>query len=526
MTRTGFLALLLVAALGGGCRSGERPVRPELSPAPGLPDLEDLDTPVRRQLSARHDFVERRLRDERTSPAGLAWAFGQLGRTYHAYMLLEPARTCYRNARALDPDDFSWAYLLGHVERTLGQLDVSTAVLEEARSLRPGYVPTLVWLGENDLDQNRTESAEARFQEALRRDPGCIKAALGLARVALREGDARQALSYLEPAFAAEPEAHEIHQALGLAYRQLGDVDRARSLLESVPPAAISRISISFKDPLLQDVSELRRSAQYHARLGMRAVARERFRAAVSEFEQALAVDPDRADARYNLAAAHLKLGQRRRSREQLEELIERDPEHAPANVLLARILTSEGQVLEAERHLRRALASDSRSIPAREELAKLLRATGRLRGGPTARGRRLRDGSSAYCSAGPRSAGRSECLEVAAQACVQRPPARLRKPGEHPQGLANGRPIGGRTATHERFQLRQAGQGGGGVTGLKTEPGPQDEATAGLMPQGQGGLEQGQGLLRCLRAALGPAPPDAQDRRRRGQRMAQIDGD
>lgn len=367
----------LVAALAA-CAPAEPPAD-ELLPLPALPDLAGADPAVRDQLRERHDFVARLRAGERATAGGLAWGFGRLGKAYHAYLYFGRARTCYASARRLDPEDYRWAYYLGHLERTEGDFEVSNGHFEAVLALRPDYLPAVVWLGENALDQQRPERAEARFRQALELDAGCVRARAGLGRVALARGELAAAARHLEAASAAQPDASSLHYALGLAYRGLGDEARSRSLLGRVPADDQARVPVAFDDPLMQEVSDLRGGSQTHVRLGAKALARGRFRIAVAEFEAAVAADPDRPDARYNLAASLLRIGRRPQARAALDELIERSPGYVQARVLLARMLIAEGELAAAEGHLRQALESDPDAERVHLVLGEALRQSGRL---------------------------------------------------------------------------------------------------------------------------------------------------
>ncbi len=346
---------------------------------PALPDLETVEPAVRQQLRESHDFVVRLRAKPGTSAAGLAWGFGQLGMAYHAYMDVERARSCYASARGLEPEEFRWPYYLGHLERTEGRFEASSAFFEQALALRGDDVATLVWLAENELDQRHHEAARTRFEAALELDPRCVMAQVGLARVALERDDFATAVRLLEPALAAQPEASAIHYSLGLAWRGLGDHQRALSFLGRTPGTNRGRVAVGFDDPLMREVSDLRDSVQHRARLGMKAIRLGRFGVAARELAKAVDADPERTDTRYNLAASLHRLGRREAARAQLDELVERTPDYAPGRVLLARLLIREGDLAAAEDHLHRALASDPDSARGHRVLGDLRLRAGRL---------------------------------------------------------------------------------------------------------------------------------------------------
>ncbi len=347
-------------------------------PLPPLPDLGSLDPAPRRQLLARHAAVTRLLRLGEADGVQLGDAYGQLGEVFHAYLQLEPALTCYRNAHTLSPEAFRWAYLLGHAERTLGDHAAATASFERALKLRLADVPTLVWLADMELEQNHLGQARDRCQEALAVDPSCTRARAGLGQVRLNSGEFAQAVVDLEKALAAQPQASQIHYALALAYRSLGDDQRANGFFERLSGHR-AEIPIAFEDPLMEEVSALRASAQVYQRRGMTAAGRGLVDAAVREFGLAMAADPDRPTIRYNLAGALFKLGRRQETLEQLHSLIERAPDYTPSYILLARILAEDGDPERAEEHLRRALDVDPNSEDAHLALGDLLSESGNL---------------------------------------------------------------------------------------------------------------------------------------------------
>ena len=380
-TSTAVLPVVLTLSMLWGCPSCERmwPARqPELLPLPPLPDLGDFDPAPREQLLARHSTVTGLLR---AGPGGwvqLGDAYGRLGEVFHAYMQLEPAFTCYRNARNLNPEAFRWVYLLGHAQRTFGDHAAATASFTQALKLRPADVPTLVWLAETELEQHHLGPARNRFQQALDVDPNCTKAYLGLAQVRLELGEFAQVVVDLEKALAAQPQASQIHYVLALAYRSLGDDQRAHRFFERLSDRQ-AEIPIAFEDPLLEEVGDLRASAQFHQRRGLTATGRGLFDVAVREFELAMAADPDRPMIRYNLAGALLKLGRRQESIEQLYSLIARAPDYTLSYILLARIFAEDGDPENAEHYLRRALNVDPNSEGAHLVLGDQLSDAGRL---------------------------------------------------------------------------------------------------------------------------------------------------
>src|SRR5207245_6396554 len=98
------------------------------------------------------------------------------------------------------------------------------------------------------------------------------------------------------------------HYALGLAYRDLGEADKAREQLAlyqknklAWPPA---------DDRLLDAVDNLNAGAQYHLKKGIALESAGQMQAAIAEHERALEIDPKYAQAHVNLITLYGRLGQ------------------------------------------------------------------------------------------------------------------------------------------------------------------------------------------------------------------------
>lgn len=352
----------------------EPPVAEALPKVPPMPDLAELDPAAAEQFRQRHDFLERRLATPQANESGLAWAFGQLGVVYHAYRFLGEARDCYTLAMGYEPNEFRWAYLLGHVERTEGRFEDSDQAFRKALQLRPVDPPTLVWLGENALDQRRLDDAQLFFSEAIAVRPQSARAHFGLGRVALEQNVPKQAVLHLKEALTFQREATSIHYTLGLAWSRLGETEEAQSFFERIPKNDLARVPVVLDDPLIQEVGDLQASAQSYARRGMKAIAQERFTDAVRELSKSVEINPERPDTRYNLAASLLRLGHRDKARSHLEHLVEQHPNYAQGFVLHARLLMAGGDHEMAREIVERALAADPQSPGAQRVAAQLHR--------------------------------------------------------------------------------------------------------------------------------------------------------
>ena len=80
---------------------------------------------------------------------------------------------------------------------------------------------------------------------------------------------------------------------------------------------------------------------------------------AIDNFEAALEIEPDYADAYCNLGAVRYNQGQRAEARRAFEACLSREADHVEANFNLSNVLEEEGDDRGALAHYRRALAAD-----------------------------------------------------------------------------------------------------------------------------------------------------------------------
>ncbi len=135
---------------------------------PPIPEVEigDVDPVIHRQLTDARRAVDARPHD--------AAAAGRLGMLYELYQYPAAARVSYARAGTLAPEEFSWLYYLGRLERAEGDAGAAVATLTAALDLDPSYAPALAELGEAQIDQGAPDKAEAAFRQALAVAPDSV----------------------------------------------------------------------------------------------------------------------------------------------------------------------------------------------------------------------------------------------------------------------------------------------------------------------------------------------------------------
>lgn len=340
---------------------------PALQPIPA-PDLEGLEPEVAAQLRDARALV-----DTLEAPAELAEAYGELGRLYHVYSLAEAAAAAYANAIALAPKEFRWHYYAGYLAQAMGRPAEAEASYEKALELKPGFLPGWIHLAEILLAGNHPDEAERILKEVLASDPRNAAARAGLGEIALSRRQFREAAEHLEAALAAAPEADRLHHPLALAWRGLGDMDKARDHL-----ARAGRVGVRPADPLIEELEQLRQGEMAHLLRGRVAFRFGRYADAASEFRKAVEAKPASVPARVNLGAALVQTGDRKGAVQQFQEALKLAPDNGTAHYNLALLLAQDGYDADAVEHLEEAVRIEPRDGAAHLELAQILERTGK----------------------------------------------------------------------------------------------------------------------------------------------------
>src|SRR5690242_11680178 len=92
--------------------------------------------------------VQQALERARANPRD-AKAVGGLAMVLHAYQQYDAAAQMYKRARALEPQNFDWVYLLGAAEKAQGAFDAAAESFRSALRIKPGDVPAQLRLAES-----------------------------------------------------------------------------------------------------------------------------------------------------------------------------------------------------------------------------------------------------------------------------------------------------------------------------------------------------------------------------------------
>jgi tetratricopeptide (TPR) repeat protein len=345
---------------------------PQLLPVPAV-ETSAMEPAVREQIEA-----ERRSLDDakKRLPAGspeLAEAFGRCGQVHALYKLNEPARACFENAVRIAPSDARWAYSLGALLQTDGELDAAEAHLARALELRPRDPATLIRLGEVRLRLGRLEEAHKAFEAALPLEGAAAAAHFGLGRVALQRGDAKTAAGHFEATLASQPGASEVRNPLAMAYRKLGRMDDARKAL-----AGYGEGRVTFPDPLLEQVAALNAGSRQYVVAATTALREKRFAKAAEAFRKALETGAgEDATVWANYGVALERLGDPAGAERSYRKALELQPGNVRAHYNLGTLLASRGDRRQGIEHLETAARLDPDSRDALFNLGQALTEAG-----------------------------------------------------------------------------------------------------------------------------------------------------
>ena len=348
-----------------------------------LPELARVDPPVQAQIRDRYAAVTKMVASG-VSGRELGDAFGGYGMLLHAAEYLDAAKPAYLNAQALMPDDPRWPYYLAQLHRTEGATQEAMAAFRRVLELRPDDVTSLVWLGRMHLDHGQPDLAEPLFQKAQTLAPGVTAAQVGLGQAALARKDYPRAVEWLERALSNEPGQASVYAPLAMAYRGLGQVEKAASLEKQW-----RNTELTVPDPLRQELDMAVQSGLSFELRGVRELETGNYTAAADLFRQGIALaSPGTSlsrSLRHKLGTALALSGDVSGAAREFEETVRLAPKTgldepaAKASYSLGVLLAGNGRNAESVESLTTALRYNPNYFEARIALGDILRSMGRF---------------------------------------------------------------------------------------------------------------------------------------------------
>jgi tetratricopeptide (TPR) repeat protein len=386
------------------CCSARPSVRQDLRPV-GLPDLARVDETVQMQARERYARLTSVMKDPNAQSSDLASAYGELGMVLQAAEYFDAAEPCYLNAQTLASAEIRWPYYLAKLHKSRGELDQAEVFFKRVLELQPNDLPTLIWLGRLYLDSGRFDDADALFAKAQTLAPREVSVLAGLGRIALERRDYARAAQLLEEALSIDPEANSLHSQAAMAYRGLGQLDKAQPHVRQW-----RNRDLYVPDPLGQEIDMLLESGLSYELRGVRAFEARNWKAAADFFRKGLEVtrentallrslhhklgtalflsgdlegaqqefrevvrlapaegrDESAAKANYSLGVISATNGQNRRAIEYFTSAVTYQPNYVEAHLALGDALRRAGRATAALTHYQEAVKINPRSVPGR----------------------------------------------------------------------------------------------------------------------------------------------------------------
>jgi len=338
------------------------------------------------------DAVEGLEEAVRIDPSSI-FAKGTLARAYAATKQDEKALPLWKAAVAGEPDRSLWA---GGQIQSLAALKKSEEVMAastKARASFPKDEPTALIVAKAQELVDRMTDAEESYRVASQLDPSDLDAALGLARIYIREhrpADAKTALAAMTDKRSQDPRLRlglgELAMATNDFATAQSEFERATSLAPDMPEAWVARARVEFERRSWKD-------ARAHA-------------------EKALSLDPDVADGRLVHGMALWKLGELDEAQKELEAarsaapnsklevalaavhfekgdldgamgllnaVLKTEPGNPEANFWKAKVLDKKSEWALAQESIRAALDRAPTRAAYHYELGKILQGAGKL---------------------------------------------------------------------------------------------------------------------------------------------------
>ena len=370
---------MFVALALSGCE------RVDLETLPEVPRVRfDTFLPgVQKQLEDAYAAVDKNPADPEIN--------GRLAMLLQTYKQFAAADTMYARTRLLAPDEFDWAYLHALVLVAVGKPDESIDALRYALTLTEGYPLAKIHLANQLAQSGAVAEAAALFDEVLRTGPPLSEAYFSHGKFLLRRGQAAQAIAALKETLRISGPLGTAYYQLGLAYRQLGEIELAQEnfalakrhegyaadssdrVLNRLLPLNLSDTPFVHRAKVLAENGRLDEAerfiqmalernpdslAAHTSMIGM-ATRRGDFALADEHFAQAQAINPNNPKIYFNLGMARLAEKRFVEATQAFEKSIGLDQSDPNAHVQLAILHHRDGQTAKAKQHLVNALDAD-----------------------------------------------------------------------------------------------------------------------------------------------------------------------
>ena len=275
---------------------------------------------------------------------------GQLAMAYEVNGFRDAALTTYQQAEALSPRDARWPYFQARLLMKQVEPEAALIKLQRALTLKPDHIPALMWQGTWLLNQGHLQPAEAAFNKAKQHGLGWAAEA-SLARVLLKQKRTNEAVTLLETLVLKSP-VPSIFNLLGIAYRDIGEVDKARIALARGKHAQ----NIGWLDPWEDLKAPYRISFEARLRNAKTMIRRGHVPESIDLLKELQGIQPHNPSVLTTLSNALVLNGEQQSGFWVLRRALEREPVHYSIHMNIAGFYQSRGDTATALQHLNESI--------------------------------------------------------------------------------------------------------------------------------------------------------------------------
>ncbi len=250
-------------------------------------------------------------------------AWGRFGMLLMAHQYETEASLCLQQAATLAPQEFRWPYLLA---LNVSVVDPQAAEKWYRVALHADRPQPVVHtrLAELLFAQGRWEAALPEYEAALKARPDDIRALIGRARIAGRQGQTDAAIADAMRALTLAPQVATLHEFLAQQLQTAGRVAEARQELEFSRRCETSEVP--WDDPVAGEVMGLRRDGAWAVRQADELVQRRQVDEAIQRLKSSLTEDDRDPQVWIALAKLLARTGQGKAATELLVQARKRFP--------------------------------------------------------------------------------------------------------------------------------------------------------------------------------------------------------
>jgi len=355
------VSLCLLVGLAACRPDGYPPAQPQ--------DLDALEPPVRRLVEERSAAV--------TAAPADALAHANLGAAYWANGMFLPAAESFAQAGALDPSESLWPYYQSRAMRNLGRTERVLAPLQRALEIDEDLAPAHLLFGWIQFDDGDVAEARSSFQRARSLAPDQPEPLIGLATLALDEGQPKEARDLAQAALDRLETSRHARFVLGSALVALGEESRGRAEMNAGAPSTSMNMQTPFSIQIVNsrvNRTDTLADAMSHSDNGRHTRALAMLDALLKDYP----ADPLVHSHRGSVLGA---LGRDEEAAQSYTTALQLDDQLWQAWKDLALLQLRAGNDLEAGDAARRAIAINDEAVDAHAVLAIALRQGGDLTG-------------------------------------------------------------------------------------------------------------------------------------------------